>query len=148
MTMDTDAFLFAEIDYRVGSGATPMGFVFRIFHGIPVFRSVPEFLFKPWFTFFQLKFTPVESDGCAVENIAVQGFIFFVAFIGSQLIVVENVGTENKIVLDLFGFDSCTGFQTFDFERAIGFPVFFDIFIDLRLYIIVPTIPVPFFHYF
>ena len=93
-----------------------MGFIFRIFHRVPVFCCIPEFGSKPGLAFFQFKSAPVESDGGTVEDIAVQGFILFIALIGSELIIVEDMGSENKIVLDLFHFDRCTGFETFDFE--------------------------------
>ena len=125
-----------------------MGFHFRFFHAVPIFCSVPVFAVKTRLAFNGFQRFPIESNCGGIEKIAVKSFIFFVAFIRSQLIVVENMGSENKVVGDLFHFHGGTCFQPLDLPAGIRFPEFFNVFVDLRLDIIIPEIPVALLHCF
>ena len=148
MTVDADAFFFAEINDRIGGGATPVGLSVRVFHRVPELGGIAELGCKAGIALLRLQRLPVKRHRGRVKQRAIKCFVLFVPFIRAELVKVEDVGAENKFMADLLHFDFGPGFQPFDLPVGIRFAVFFNIFIDLLLDFLVPTFPVARLHCF
>ena len=96
-----------------------------------------------------LERTPIKSDRSGIEKPALgveQSLVAVVPFLFTELVVVENLGAEIKIVRKLLDrhFGSVGGR---DLERGVGLTVFFDIRVDFALDVVVPDVPISLRHH-
>ena len=138
MSVEPDTFGKTELHHRICGRAPPVGLFPWLGAVVPELRRVPVFSTESGASFLQFQLFPVEGDGGRVEKRSVKFFVAAVSLVGPQLIVVEDVGTENKIVRDLFSLDRSACGRWRQLKDAVSFSVFFNIGVDPGLFLFVP----------
>ena len=142
MTMQTDSLVQTEFDNRIGRRSAPVRLVLGIRAFVPEIGAVAVFRTETRFILFQFKLFPVESDRRGIEQCSVQLLVRLVAGIAAELVVIENMRTENKLAFDLLHLDFGTGGNVSGLEKTVRFTIGFNIAINFCLDFAVPAFPV------